>query len=150
MLENTEFFGAWITPTGEIHYTNSINSHSKVIDELGIRQMLINAGKTINWTESERKMYFDNDLAYIAMKLGYIRVTSFMDQIGIESGIDIDDFSSDQINSIETVYQKIRQKLYLNGILFVKSVIFEKFQTGQFIEFNSFFDFLDYFKSKQF
>lgn len=79
MLENTEFFGAWITPTGEIHYTNSINSHSKVIDELGIRQMLINAGKTINWTESERKMYFDNDLAYIAMKLGYIRVTSFMD-----------------------------------------------------------------------
>lgn len=148
-IDNTfeqSFFGAWITPDGDIHYTNNINSHSKVIDELNIRDKLINIGKNMEWTDDERKMYFDTDLAYIAMKIGYIRITNFMDQIGIETGINLSDITQKQIDAIEIVYQKIRHRLYVNNIKYIKSIIFEKFQTNQFIEFNSFFDFLNIFK----
>ena len=78
--------GAWISPTQEIHWTSNIQSHSKVIQELGIREYLEEEGKKLSWTEDEKKMYFDSDLAYIAMKLGYIRITNFKGEFGIEFG----------------------------------------------------------------
>lgn len=98
--------GAWITPNGQIHWTNNINSHSQVIKELGIKNELINGSQYINWSKKEKEMYFNLNITYIVMKLGYIRILCYLDQIGIESGISYKKFSKKQIDSIYDVVLK--------------------------------------------
>lgn len=74
-----KFYGAWICPDGQIHWTSNILSHSEVIDELGIREQLIDLSKSTVFSSHEIKHHLNLDLSYIALKIGYIRVTAYYD-----------------------------------------------------------------------
>lgn len=115
--------GAWITPEGQIHWTSNADGHSEVIKELGIKDDLTTQAAKMHWSEHEKQMHFDKDLAYIAMKLGYIRVICFLSQIGIESGIDCNEFTKKQIDSIYEIVGR-----YSNS---KAHVMFELFQQGK-------------------
>lgn len=91
ILNNVLPFGAWIFPNGNVHYTSNIMSHSKVIDELNIRDELINQSKIIKFSDLEIKRHFNIDLSYIALKIGFIRISSFYNQLGIQFENDYSD-----------------------------------------------------------
>lgn len=125
--------GAWITPEGQIHWTSNIDDHSRVIKELDIADKLKEEANHLQWTEHEKNMYFDKDLAYIAMRLGYIRVICFCNQIGIESGIDNRDFTKKQIDAIYEVVGR-----YSSSNAYVMFELFEQNKSKQFSNINEF------------
>ena len=81
---NNEFKGIWISPNGDVYETDNIQSHRLVIKELNIENTLMNFSRTYKWSKEELKLNYNNDISYIAMIYGFIRVTSIYNQIGIE------------------------------------------------------------------
>lgn len=81
---NNEFKGIWISPDGDVYETDNIQSHRLVIKELNIENMLMNFSKMYKWSKEELKLNYNNDISYIAMIYGFIRITSIYNQIGIE------------------------------------------------------------------
>ena len=81
---NNEFKGIWISPDGNVYETDNIQSHRLVIKELNIENTLMNFSRTYKWSKEELKLNYNNDISYIAMIYGFIRVTSIYNQIGIE------------------------------------------------------------------
>lgn len=84
MINNNEFKGIWISPDGDVYETDNIQSHRLVIKELNIENTLMNFSKTYKWSKEELKLNYNNDISYIAMIYGFIRITSIYNQIGIE------------------------------------------------------------------
>lgn len=83
-MNNNEFKGIWISPDGDVYETDNIQSHRLVIKELNIEDTLMNFSKTYKWSKEELKLNYNNDISYIAMIYGFIRITSIYNQIGIE------------------------------------------------------------------
>ena len=54
----------------------------------------------MSWTLYEKQQYLDSDLPYIAMKLGYIRIMTYVNQIGIQCLCDIVQISNMQKNAV--------------------------------------------------
>lgn len=81
---NNEFKGIWISPDGDVYETDNIQSHRLVIKELNIENTLMNFSRTYKWSKEELKLNYNNDISYIAMIYGFIRITSIYNQIGIE------------------------------------------------------------------
>ena len=81
---NNEFKGIWISPNGDVYETDNIQSHRLVIKELNMENTLMNFSKTYKWSKEELKLNYNNDISYIAMIYGFIRITSIYNQIGIE------------------------------------------------------------------
>ena len=81
---NNDFKGIWISPDGNVYETDNIQSHRLVIKELNIENTLMNFSRTYKWSKEELKLNYNNDISYIAMIYGFIRITSIYDQIGIE------------------------------------------------------------------
>ena len=81
---NNEFKGIWISPNGDVYETDNIQSHRLVIEELNMENTLMNFSKTYKWSKEELKLNYNNDISYIAMIYGFIRITSIYNQIGIE------------------------------------------------------------------
>lgn len=81
---NNEFKGMWISPNGDVYETDNIQSHRLVIKELNIENTLMNFSKMYKWSKEELKLNYNNDISYIAMIYGFIRITSIYNQIGIE------------------------------------------------------------------
>lgn len=81
---NNEFKGIWISPNGDVYKTDNIQSHRLVIKELNMENTLMNFSKTYKWSKEELKLNYNNDISYIAMIYGFIRITSIYNQIGIE------------------------------------------------------------------
>ena len=81
---NNEFKGIWISPNGYVYETDNIQSHRLVIKELNMENTLMNFSKTYKWSKEELKLNYNNDISYIAMIYGFIRITSIYNQIGIE------------------------------------------------------------------
>ena len=81
---NNDFKGIWISPDGNVYETDNIQSHRLVIKELNIENTLMNFSRTYKWSKEELKLNYNNDISYIAMIYGFIRVTSIYNQIGIE------------------------------------------------------------------
>ena len=81
---NNEFKGIWISPDGDVYETDNIQSHRLVIKELNMENTLMNFSKTYKWSKEELKLNYNNDISYIAMIYGFIRITSIYNQIGIE------------------------------------------------------------------
>ena len=84
MINNNEFKGIWISPNGDVYETDNIQSHRLVIEELNMENTLMNFSKTYKWSKEELKLNYNNDISYIAMIYGFIRITSIYNQIGIE------------------------------------------------------------------
>ena len=91
-MEKYQMYGAWICPDLSVHFTDNIQSHAKVIEELGIHNMLYDAAKNIQWSKSELNANCNTDLAMIALRLGYVRITTFKDQFNVEYGIKLDKY----------------------------------------------------------
>lgn len=85
MDSNNKLYGAWIFPNNKIYYTNVIESHTKIINDLNIKSYLIDQSKQIKWTDDELKTFKKNDLSYVALKIGFIRILSFNTELAIES-----------------------------------------------------------------
>ena len=83
-MNNNEFKGIWISPDGDVYETDNIQSHRLVIKELNIENTLMNFSKSYEWSKEELKLNYNNDISYIAMIYGFIRITSIYNQIGIE------------------------------------------------------------------
>ena len=83
-MNNNEFKGIWISPNGDVYETDNIQSHRLVIKELNMENTLMNFSKTYKWSKEELKLNYNNDISYIAMIYGFIRITSIYNQIGIE------------------------------------------------------------------
>ena len=83
-MNNNEFKGIWISPNGDVYETDNIQSHRLVIKELNMENTLMNFSKTYEWSKEELKLNYNNDISYIAMIYGFIRITSIYNQIGIE------------------------------------------------------------------
>ena len=83
-MNNNEFKGIWISPDGDVYETDNIQSHRLVIKELNMENTLMNFSKTYKWSKEELKLNYNNDISYIAMIYGFIRITSIYNQIGIE------------------------------------------------------------------
>lgn len=139
------FYGAWICPNESIYWTNDILSHSKVIDELGIRDTLIDASKSMKFSQHEIKQHLNVDLSYIALKLGYVRITSYYNQIGIQ-------YENDSYGCIPHIQQVIgvckilQDRLYRNGGIEYDCIIVEQLSTTKykkFVSLNDFFSNLD-------
>ena len=81
---NNDFKGIWISPDGNVYETDNIQSHRLVIKELNIENTLMNFSRTYKWSKEELKLNYNNDISYIAMIYGFIRITSIYHQIGIE------------------------------------------------------------------
>lgn len=81
---NNEFKGIWISPDGDVYETDNIQSHRLVIKELNMENTLMNFSKTYKWSKEELKLNYNNDISYISMIYGFIRITSIYNQIGIE------------------------------------------------------------------
>ena len=81
---NNKFKGIWISPNGDVYETDNIQSHRLVIKELNMENTLMNFSKTYKWSKEELKLNYNNDISYIAMIYGFIRITSIYNQIGIE------------------------------------------------------------------
>ena len=81
---NNDFKGIWISPDGNVYETDNIQSHRLVIKELNIENTLMNFSRTYKWSKEELKLNYNNDISYIAMIYGFIRITSIYNQIGIE------------------------------------------------------------------
>lgn len=75
--------GAWIFPDGSIHETTNAQSHVISLKNLGLEKNLLDLSKTMDWTMDELDLGFNKDLACIALRLGYVRVTSFASSIAI-------------------------------------------------------------------
>lgn len=83
-MNDNEFKGIWISPDGDVYETDNIQSHRLVIKELNIENTLMNFSKSYEWSKEELKLNYNNDISYIAMIYGFIRITSIYNQIGIE------------------------------------------------------------------
>lgn len=84
MYNNFKFYGAWIDINGSIFYTNEIEHHSESLKSLNLYDELRKIGKTLIWSEDELKLHKNLDVVYIALKLGYIRITVFNSQFSIQ------------------------------------------------------------------
>ena len=128
--------GAWICPDGKIHWTDNIQSHSKVINELGIKDQLQKAIYLLS--SDEIKNHKDSDLAYIALKLGYIRIIYFQSEFSIQYGkIPFDEL---QITSILEVFDTFRNRTD-QLITFFNAEQFEK-NFYSFDDYDQFYQFL--------
>lgn len=103
---NTDIcIGAWISPTGDIYWTNNTQSHLAAIKKIGIDLYLKQIRDTLDWTPLESSMNRYNDLPYIAFKIGYIRISSYTNQIGIQYGKNV--LNIQQLKSIKTILNQI-------------------------------------------
>lgn len=141
MIENANFYGAWILPNGDIHWTNNILSHSKVIDELNIRSHLEQIRNSLQFSQIELDRHFNSDLSYIALKIGYIRITSFYNQIGIQFENEINDIRY-AVNKDIIVYTC--DKLIKKQNVTCDSVIVEQLSLQKHLHFNSYLDFISF------
>ena len=133
---NLNMNGAWICPDGKIHWTNNIQHHSKVIDELGIADKLKNL--PIIFAADEIKKHKNTDLAYIAMKIGYIRIVCSQQEFLIQYGKI--PFNSDQILSIISVFNFFKSNCEPSIMFFGAEQFEEKFNS--FDNLNSLIQFL--------
>lgn len=79
MMDKYDFRGAWISPDGKAHWTSAMLSHMKAIRELGLEQQLRETRAKVQWTSEEDAMHRKEDLPYVALKAGYIRILAFSD-----------------------------------------------------------------------
>ena len=79
-----QMFGAWISPDGDILWTNNANNHRLVIEQFKLREELEAKAEKLTYTEKEQIEHKNYDLPYIALKCGYVRITSCKNQIGVE------------------------------------------------------------------
>lgn len=92
--------GAWITPTGEVHYTQNIQSHRHVIQEMHIEEFLRERSRQLQWDETEMRLGLHNDLAYVALRLGYIRVLVFNDQFAVETYGEFNQMATERLKTV--------------------------------------------------
>lgn len=116
-----KFNNAWIFPNGEIHYTHE-QSHIIALQTFGLQENLYSKAKTIDFTESELRKHLNFDISYIAMKLGYIRITSFSDQFAVQHIGKIDEHMQ---NAILKAYYNLQQTYNVQ----FSCIAIEQFQT---------------------
>lgn len=120
------FIGAWVSPIGDIYWTNNIQSHLVSIKNIGIDLYLKQIRDTLDWTLLESIMYRYNDLPYIAFKIGYIRISSYNNQIGIQYGKNT--INLDQLNSIKIILNQIIIKSHQLSFTFVVEFFEQSFK----------------------
>ncbi len=107
MPYNLKFYGAWISPDGNIHETNDIVSHKRFFQALNLQDEILAASKKIIFTNKEIQLGYNKDLSFIAMKLGYVRITSIMNQVGIETVSDLSKINEQVKKSLFSFLEKI-------------------------------------------
>ena len=132
-MTKPEFRGAWIFPDGEIYHTDNIDSHITVIqNELHLQDELVKYSETIAWTKEQKERYLDLDFVYLAMRKGYVRATSFLDQFAIQ-GVAFP-LEQKQIDAIFKVHEEMKT--------IFKTYILEVYDGENFL-FDSIYDILD-------
>ena len=118
-MNNNEFKGIWISPDGDVYETDNIQSHRLVIKELNMENMLMNFSKTYKWSKEELKLNYNNDISYIAMIYGFIRITSIYNQIGIEY------YRNIKRRQFEEIINFIRKNENIEGIQIMIEILSE-------------------------
>ena len=116
---NNEFKGIWISPNGDVYETDNIQSHRLVIKELNMENTLMNFSKTYKWSKEELKSNYNNDISYIAMIYGFIRITSIYNQIGIEY------YRNIKRRQFEEIINFIRKNENIEGIQIMIEILSE-------------------------
>lgn len=116
---NNEFKGIWISPDGDVYETDNIQSHRLVIKELNMENTLMNFSKTYKWSKEELKLNYNNDISYIAMIYGFIRITSIYNQIGIEY------YRNIKRRQFEEIINFIRKNENIEGIQIMIEILSE-------------------------
>lgn len=135
--------GAWIQPNGKIYWTDNALSHELVINELKISKKLKNVARKMQWTHTELAMHLNTDLPYIAMKLGYIRITTYSTYFDICTGVDKKKLSKKQLQAISQVYSTLAAQLYESNKLIFTQIEFERFMQHSLETFNSLYEFIE-------
>ena len=128
-----KFINAWVFPDGTSKYTNQ-KSHMLALQELGLQEKLYEKAKIIQFSDYELQQHYDFDVGYIAMKLGYVRVTTFNDQFAVQY---LGTLTINQINEIIKIALDIQQLLPTA----FQCYVLEEFQTEN-MSFNT--DFLNF------
>ena len=118
-MNNNEFKGIWISPNGDVYETDNIQSHRLVIKELNMENTLMNFSKTYKWSKEELKLNYNNDISYIAMIYGFIRITSIYNQIGIEY------YRNIKRRQFEEIINFIRKNENIEGIQIMIEILSE-------------------------
>lgn len=118
-MNNNEFKGIWISPDGDVYETDNIQSHRLVIKELNMENTLMNFSKTYKWSKEELKLNYNNDISYIAMIYGFIRITSIYNQIGIEY------YRNIKRRQFEEIINFIRKNENIEGIQIMIEILSE-------------------------
>ena len=126
MSEQFTLQGAWITPNGDIHWTKHIESHAKVLAELGIADRLKEIAAANGWT------YYD--LAEVAMRIGYLRITNYRNQFGVEHG---GVMHSGQLIAIRSVFQQYSLDFWKAAREKISCFTVENFLSHEFKQFNT-------------
>ena len=106
-MKQSFFKNAWITPDNNIFYIGS-QSHDKFIDKLSIRQYLYTNSNTIKWSDTEINNHDNLDIVIIALKLGFIRITTYYNQFAVQIKTSI---TNEQENLIFDIYRKLNNEL---------------------------------------
>lgn len=138
MGEQFKLQGAWITPSGNIHWTKHIESHAKVLDELGIAKQLKDLAIANGW-----KYY---DLAEVAMRVGYLRITNYRNQFGVEYGGII---NAGQISAIRSVFQHYSLDFWKAAREKISSFTLENFISHKFEQFKTWAELEDKIQKKR-
>ena len=121
--------GAWISPDCVVYNTSNAQSHLATIKELGLEEFIRDKANSISWSEKEVEDGANEDLALVAMCLGFIRITSFDNQIGISSGVSLEDIAVRQFE----ILIKVVSSFYISGC----QICYENMRTTHFYFFHS-------------
>lgn len=78
------FYGAWIDLDGSVFYTTEDESHSESLRSANLYEKLRRLGKKLSWSTDELQKHLNLDIVYIALKLGYVRITIYNQQFAMQ------------------------------------------------------------------
>lgn len=94
--------GAWITDNCEIYRTTDVLNHEHQLTSCNLDKHISLCN--IEFSQNEISQHLDLDMRYKAFKCGYIRITSFENQLALECIISL--MSTKQISTLGAYIQE--------------------------------------------
>lgn len=120
--------GAWIFPDFHIVYTAQ-HSHIKSLSALGIVDEIAQCSSKFHWTKLQMKHHYDTDVAYIALRIGYVRVTCYGQDVGVQAYHNMHNLDYQMLAAIIECIQNICSV--------TTHIVYESLATNEYTEFCS-------------
>lgn len=117
-FKDFKFRGAWITPDGRSIETDDIQSHHSVLNRSEVRADVMSLA-------SEMNINMD-DITVAAMKVGYIRILNYGNQVAVEL---ISCPSNTQVEMILSRVREYRLDLYRQFAVIIDEFVLENPET---------------------